>query len=378
MSEGRSTTQTALRANQRTPPMIRELTTLSSEVAIAFEECLEGFIDSLKPRNAAERSLVERAARASVLLDQNFAMQTSRLNAIIEDEPRREIEEADRLIERLFACDSGFFQTRGRGGAQVGKRRASRRRIAVDFDDPGKLVRDLENTVAGCERMLQEWRGLQAMLEKKTAWQPEQKLRAIHLLGRRLIDVMSDRDVLTILLGSWSINPVRATAFFELESELGPERVWYFRKALKRAWGHTLNAPDHESWRRMLVSIVEGAIKRVTAKLDAAKERAERDAALRIDCLSFDFSAEGERLRRLESSIRRDFFRTLDEFYKLRRIAAASAGSSSAVGTETGERNRRAAPEDPQANADDLTGKSDPPTPTTEGTEQANELRLAG
>ena len=82
-----------------------------------------------------------------------------------------------------------------------------------------------------------------------------------------------------------------------------------------------MNACDQENSRRVLVGIVEGAIARVKVKAAEAQERAERDAARRADCLSFDGSHEGELLRRYLVSNHRQFIRSLNEFVKIRRAA---------------------------------------------------------
>ena len=68
-----------------------------------------------------------------------------------------------------------------------------------------------------------------------------------------------------------------------------------------------------------MIALIDRAVEQVKAKLAVAEERAERDAALRADCLSFDDSHEGELIRRYETSSRRAFLRSLSEFYKARR-----------------------------------------------------------
>ena len=50
-----------------------------------------------------------------------------------------------------------------------------------------------------------------------------------------------------------------------------------------------------------------------------ALARADRDAARRADCLSFDDSAAGERIRQYEFRSHRKFLRTLKEFFDVRR-----------------------------------------------------------
>ncbi len=50
-----------------------------------------------------------------------------------------------------------------------------------------------------------------------------------------------------------------------------------------------------------------------------ARERAARDAQRRADCLLFDDSMEGERLRRYEASSSRTMLRSINEFFKVRR-----------------------------------------------------------
>jgi hypothetical protein len=80
-----------------------------------------------------------------------------------------------------------------------------------------------------------------------------------------------------------------------------------------------MNAGDSAEARRILVSIVERAIAQVMVKLVLAQEQAKRDAQRTADSLSFDYTHEGELMRRYELGAHRKFGRSLNDYLKIRR-----------------------------------------------------------
>ena len=205
--------------------------------------------------------------------------------------------------------------------------RASRSSNQDDVNNPAKLVRELSSTVAGCDWLLQQFAELRELLEPDHAWEGHHKLKCIRLLGRNPLDCANVREVAEIFVATWSIRTVRGNAYSELQSELGPIEYKRFTKRVRRTWKNMMNAIDDENSRRILVSIVERAMARVKAQSAVARERAARDAGRRADCLLFDDSMEGERLRRYEASSSRTLLRSISEFFKVRRATETATSS---------------------------------------------------
>jgi hypothetical protein len=362
--------------------MLPDISSLSSEDAWDLRQRTDALLGSMQPRDEVERRLIEQISQASWLMDRAILAQTSRITAMIKDAPRRELEEVDGLAERLFCHHPGPPEQKRFGRINDQRPGTSRRRMAGAADDPAKLIRQLENSVAGCERILEEWRELLALLVIGKVWQSDHKFRAIRLLGKNPHAVAHDEEIAGLLFASWLMNPKWATPYCDLLSELDPgayrPSVQQMRKTHRRLVGIT----DHEHARQVLVSIVERSIERVTAKLAVAQEHAERYAAQRADRLSFDDSAEGARLRRVEASYQRTFFRSINEYYKVRRAARANSGlppmatASPGVEQECDEAPKQTClgNDDPQCH----TSSSAVAPPTTDGTRQGDNLRLAG
>ena len=121
-------------------------------------------------------------------------------------------------------------------------------------------------------------------------------------------------------------------AYRPLKGELDDGEHQYFVKMVRERWAHTLHPGNPEEARRVLVSIVEGAIEDLKAKAAAFLENAERDAIRLADRLACDVSPEAERLRRYELSASRTMFRSLSELSKLRRDKERAASRKDEAG----------------------------------------------
>jgi hypothetical protein len=71
----------------------------------------------------------------------------------------------------------------------------------------------------------------------------------------------------------------------------------------------------------MLSRIVERATARLEKQAEAHRQWAQQDAKLAADRLSFDDSAEGERLRRYETTCGRSLYKAIDSIIKMRLVA---------------------------------------------------------
>ncbi len=292
---------------------------LTTEDAAAYEQRMIDIERTLGPRNAVEKLLAAQASHASFVYERAVRIETARLSASIDDAQAAEIDEIDSLFNRLFH-DARYPNVIS--GAipwdHIGPR-TSHCGLANNPDDPAKLVRKILSSVLGCERMLEHWSALRALLEPGRSWQGNHKLMAVRMLGRQPTDMLNSREIADIYVACWSIDSKRQSPYSEMRSDLGRTEYKHFVRRVRGTWTDMMNACDQENSRRVLVGIVEGAIARVKVKAAEAQARAERDAARRADCLSFDGSREAELLRRYAASNHRQFIRSLNEFVKIRR-----------------------------------------------------------
>ena len=306
--------QNAIRHGLRTV----KTTVLSSESIEEYADRMIFVNQDLNPRNRTEVLIVSTAVQASWVHDRALRVQTARLNRNIADAERREAETVFELGKRLYFNRIGPSETWGIGKFDSTMERISYSGVPVHPDDPDTLVRQLQSTPGGCRWMLAQFAELRALLLPGRAWEALDKFKAIRLLGHQPLDIW-DRDVCEIHLRTWTIRGMRDNAWSELRSELRKDEYGFIQRTAVRRWPELHDSLDKQKERQALIALIDRTVEQVKAKLAVAEERAERDAALRADCLSFDDSHEGELIRRYETSSRRAFLRSLSEFYKARR-----------------------------------------------------------
>jgi hypothetical protein len=79
-----------------------------------------------------------------------------------------------------------------------------------------------------------------------------------------------------------------------------------------------LDSNDQQTERQIVIAIIDRAVEEIKAKAAIVAERAERVAKRLADCLSFDDSDAGDRIRRYAEAHQRTMFRSLRELYKTR------------------------------------------------------------
>ena len=325
--------------------MRANLLVLPGEDALACQGRVDGWIDSLKPRNEAEQYLVDRAARVSWQLDRIERAHVARLTANINNatadaalglnQPEGEGEDVLMLGSRLF------WDTRGPlslypHAPQDWLRPQPLVSWSGDVDDlnnPGPLVLALESTAAGCGWLLDRWAELRALLEQGKAWQSPDKLKAIRLLGRQPIDAFDDPKVAVVFLACHQIDPSGGELFHEIWKELLHGEIQIAKQRLASRPLDSLEPQSDVEARQALFSIVDRAVGRVEMIAETHRQRAEANARLMPNLLAFDDSVEGERLRRYDASCNRILLRTLAEPVYIRKTndemdPAESAGQS--------------------------------------------------
>ena len=196
---------------------------LPGENPEALQRRLDGWAESLKPRNDLEQYLVERAVRVSWQLDRADRAEVARLTALIRDDAFYDCHSQANvnvvaLGRRLFWDRRGplelypHFPLKDQLLASK-KPRTSFSGLAEDSDDPARLVIQLECTAAGCLWLRRQWDDLRDVLDQDLLWQSIDRFKAIRLLGRQPTDAADDCDVTTIYLASGRCirRPTRST-----------------------------------------------------------------------------------------------------------------------------------------------------------------------
>jgi hypothetical protein len=305
--------------------MRASLLILPGENAEDFSERVDDWIDDLKPRNRVEHYLVDRAARVSWQLDRIERAYVARLTA------------------NINAASAGVTQTGGDDVLELGQRLFwdARGPIALyphlphdwlkpeplvsfsgiidDPNDPARLVRQLESTVAGCGWLMSRWAELRTLLEQRLAWQSPDKLKAIRLLGRQPLDVLDDPDVAIVFGACHKIDPRSGELLYEIWNELKPSISEIVKQRLARRPLDGFIPASQDEARTALLNVVDRAAHRLETLMDAHRKRAEVESSLMSNLHAFDTSVEGERIRRYETSCSRTLLRTLAEFTKMHK-----------------------------------------------------------
>ncbi len=307
---------------------------LPGEDPEALQHRLDGWTESLKPRNDLEQYLVERAVRVSWQLDRADRAEVARLTGLIRDDEFRDSRsqvsvEVVALGRRLFWDRRGplelypHFPLKDQLLASK-KPRTSFSGLAEDPDDPTRLVIELEGSEAGCLWLLRQWADLREILDQDLLWQSMDRFKATRLLGRQPTDAADYSDVTTIYLASWVMHPQSGEIdpFQDVYNELLAGEAILFRQRMDGRVVDDYLPADKDEAKAKLLAIVTAAVDRLTIVSKVHEDRAEAEAADRFARLSFDDSDEGERLRRFQIACGRSLNRGLDMLLKLRKAGA--------------------------------------------------------
>ncbi len=181
---------------------------LTSEAAILpgedpqiYDARLDEWLDHYQPTGPAEKLLVERAVRASWMLDRCTRAEDAALSARIrhaaDDFQIAAREEAEALGCRLIDDDvnyCSYVDPRSQTADDLIERRRR--------DDPPILALRLNSNAAGADWLLARWRELNATLDQLGHWHYSETYRAVRLLGKRPVDVYDDALVSLVMLAA--------------------------------------------------------------------------------------------------------------------------------------------------------------------------------
>jgi hypothetical protein len=311
---------------------------------------------SWQPRNPVEEFLVGRVVNLSWLTKRIDRAQAARLTSRIH---RGEIDATDSEHETVIELGQGLFRDAcGPLALHLESKLAESipdgdtiriSDYSVDEDHPMRLLHRLQETGTGCRWLLDQWAALRALLERGVPWLAPDKLKAVRLLGRHPIDAIDSIEVARVYLAGHTLLNQAGDPFQEIMNELSPDEAAVYARFLQLRRYDALAPKDADGARQMLLDLVDRATERLRQKALVLRELAELDAAEAANRLSWDDTAEGERLRRYELTCNRTLLRMFELLLKVRRtgdeLEIATIGSiAHAVSTANMRANDKIAP----------------------------------
>ena len=317
---------------------------LPDEDAAALAAEVEALGDELQPRNKLEAILVEGIAGDVWRSEQSERAADGRAAFRIRHwgpkKARRERHQALELGERLFWQLA--FPLPSSARYEMGfLTEPPSSKTGIHPHSPGRLVLDLEQTVAGCNWLIEHWNELGERLNTQKLWLSADALKMVRLMGRLATDVADNLDVARVFLSSFTLNQVRPLAVaaetfdwavavikflaeFDIEKDNGNAikaavQCEPFMRRLEQLPLAAMAPPGEVEAREWLAQRIEQERKRVEHIREEVAERAEADAAQASARLKYETGAEGDRHRRYLQSNGRLVSRRIREFLTVRK-----------------------------------------------------------
>ena len=273
---------------------------LPHENPLEFHCEVDDWVNSLGPRDPSEMKLVLRIARGHWMLERVEGVQDERLASRVEHADDLEDIELYNKFGRLFQDRRGPHNMYANTKAINGDPRPSWSGGPVDPDAPFVVLKEIEATPKGCQGLIDYWLALRERTQAGEAWQPQDRLKAIRMMGKQPIDAVEDKRVVVIYLASYALKPtIGVNAYDDLEADMDAIEHKAFLNRIRTRWPLVLDAGKTDEAKTMLLDLIDRNIERLQAKLDVYKEHAEERARRRSVRLGFDYSRDGETLRRV-------------------------------------------------------------------------------
>jgi hypothetical protein len=219
-----------------------------------------------------------------------------------------------------------------------------------------RLLLDLEQTIPGCEWLLECWQDLSWRLGREGEWGPSCAFKMVRLMGKLAIDMDEDFEVARVLLCSltligvprsesadkpidWKSALLRMLFTYKNESsddttDAEIARVFdSFNRRLGKLPLARFAIESVEEARRWLAEVIKRELERIKAIAATLSEIAEADALEAPLRLALETGPEGDKFRRYVVSNGRLANRTISEFLKMRTMS--EAGSLSVVSSSS-------------------------------------------
>jgi hypothetical protein len=312
-----------------------------------YEKLSDAWKRSIRPRNPTEEflidSLVSLDLQAKRIDRAQVARLTKRMHCGWFEENDREERQTIELGQKLFR-DASVLRavkptdelTDSIEDFEPGRRWDG----SLTADHPMLLVHKLQSTLSGCEWLLDQWAALRDLLERGIPWLASDQLKAVRLLGSHPVDAVDCQDVARVYLASHVILNQAGQPFQEILNELSPDEAPRYENNLKLRQYDAIAPKDAAAARQVLLEIVEKNTESLEDKAGVLRELAEVDMLTAGHRLSWDDTAEGEKLRRYELTCKRAWHRMFDLLMRVRHTGGeeldfapvASVGRSTSAG----------------------------------------------
>jgi hypothetical protein len=305
---------------------------LPAESPLALEALRERWFDRLNPRDQAEADLVSDYVKARWFHQRAERSLHRYLKADIAQAAAREDEEVASDIRTLFADARGHHSLYAVSKVSDGGPTTSHPAAGggKDAEHPCTIVNRLESSEKGCLALIGYWKNLRTRLVDALEWQPQDRLKAIRMLGWHPLDVLEDQRILIIYTGCFALHPAgKSDPLEDLKCEMSTPEAEPFLKRARTRWPLILDASETAKAKQAMFDLVDRQVERLEAKAEAHRGAMDGDQESPGVSCAGDASLEVDRLRRYELASDRRAKRCLDAFYKFRRE----------MGEEGGERN---------------------------------------
>ncbi len=296
---------------------------LPNESVEQLEHRIEAWKAEFLPRSEVEDYLVERAVHASWALDRAERTIAARLTDLVQygtldrDEAEADLVEDD--SRRLFWDPRGPIALYPHWRGLRVTPRLSWPDSVEDPLNPARIVNRLEGTLTGCQWLLDRWADLRRILERKLKWQAPDRLRAIRLLGRQPMDLLTDERVLMIYLACDAMDPTAPTSLDDMMTETDDEDLERIKEGVRGRGADQMKPASPEAGKAALLDLIAPMASRLEVKLSVHRQRREFEKAMQMDLLAFDDSKEGELMRRYQLAKDREVHRAINALFKVRK-----------------------------------------------------------
>jgi hypothetical protein len=184
----------------------------------------------------------------------------------------------------------------------------------------------IEKTAAGCRHLRNIWTDLRSRIEPGRLWQSLDRLKAIRMCGCNPVDALEDRRVAEIYVAANALSQKEGHPWDDLLSEMGKPALETYRDRVRLRYPDLLYTSERGRGKKILVDLCEENIARLSAKIEMFDAKTREKAEQTVARLGFDHSPEGERISRCKTSCKRDFFKAIDVYKKIRSKRNSLAG----------------------------------------------------
>jgi len=332
---------------------------LPGENAAELAARQQHLIDTFQPCHPVELEIVERMAGDIWRADRAERSAGLRLGERLRHEPleqaAKEQEEAIELGGRLFWKPAFPLPISTR--FPVGKITEPECAESPSHPHhPARLRLKLEQTLAGCDWLIDRWNERMYRLDFNGVWLTSDNFHTVRLMGKHAIDMASDLDVVRVFLCGltllsapepgpereafdWKAALIKMLMTFDLENKHGiassaAKQCEPFARRLAELPLAKLAPRDQRHARSWLNGLIEQEIKRLREIRLYLQAVADADAAEAPGRLAFETGPEGDRQRRYGLSSERLVIKRFGDFLKTR--AQIVAGTFTDLSVDSG------------------------------------------